>query len=81
MKVVTLAKKKISFKLRVLARTAGEFRDELNPCQLSNITSRDINKIEFHKEFAIRNSHHLAIHLNSMFYLIYYKKESCAFIT
>nr|XP_015835953.1 PREDICTED: protein ELYS isoform X3 [Tribolium castaneum] len=44
-----------------------KIRDELNPCQLSHITSKDICKIEFHKEFAIRNSQHLAIHLNFVF--------------
>lgn len=42
----------------------NEVRDELNPCQLFNITVKDIHRIELQKELALRNSQHLSIHLN-----------------
>ncbi|CAG9823287.1 unnamed protein product [Phaedon cochleariae] len=40
--------------------------DELNPCQLVLLTSKNITRIEQYKEKSVRDSNHLAIHLNAV---------------
>ncbi|XP_074041102.1 AT hook containing transcription factor 1 homolog isoform X2 [Leptinotarsa decemlineata] len=41
-------------------------KDELNPCQLVLLTSKNIPKIEYYKERSMRDGTHLAIHLNAV---------------
>lgn len=41
-------------------------RDELSPCQLTVLTSKNVTKIEHFKELSIRDGNHLAIHLNKV---------------
>lgn len=50
--------------LALICSNVCHIRDEINPCKLQVIYCAEVAELEAHKQTALGNGEHLAIHLN-----------------